>query len=235
MLRRAVKPRPRAIAPQRPPPLHPPRGRCPPPLRETGGARGARADPDRLGDPRQSARSRSARSPDWTPTPSPPRDGKTRGAITEPVRQPGGPPGRDDGARTQRRRLDRASSRIPPRPTFPNAAAWLEAPSRASPRGAPSTGPARGLRDAGGPVARGRRPRPWSERVGAPSLDEHRLWVARLEDAARGRSTHFGLPFREGVTPADLAEAGCEPGRRRLAEPVPDGTPPTPPSRSRAC
>ena len=45
----------------------------------------------------------------------------------------------------------------------------------------------------------------WSERVQAPSMDEHVMWVARLERELEDALTHFGLTLRDDTTITDLA------------------------------
>jgi len=45
----------------------------------------------------------------------------------------------------------------------------------------------------------------WSERVAGPSVDEHRQWVAQLEEVLGGVLDHFGLRLRAGTTLNDLA------------------------------
>ena len=45
----------------------------------------------------------------------------------------------------------------------------------------------------------------WSERVAGPSVDEHRRWVAQLEEVLGGALDHFGLRLRTGTTLNDLA------------------------------
>ena len=47
----------------------------------------------------------------------------------------------------------------------------------------------------------------WSERVQGPSMDEHAIWVARLERELTGALEHFGVALREGTTATDLAGA----------------------------
>ncbi|WP_020177620.1 hypothetical protein [Methylopila sp. M107] len=45
----------------------------------------------------------------------------------------------------------------------------------------------------------------WSQQIAAPSLDEHRQWVDRLEKLLGDAVGHFGLTFRPGATATDLA------------------------------
>jgi hypothetical protein len=47
----------------------------------------------------------------------------------------------------------------------------------------------------------------WSERVRAPSMDEHVTWVARLERELERALQHFGVALREGTTVTDMAGA----------------------------
>ena len=49
----------------------------------------------------------------------------------------------------------------------------------------------------------------WSERISAPSMEEHAQWVERLERVFGEAIEHFGLRLREGVTLADLAGAAA--------------------------
>ena len=47
----------------------------------------------------------------------------------------------------------------------------------------------------------------WSEEVSRPSMEEHRLWVQKLEQVIRGALDHFGLALDSDVTVNDLASA----------------------------
>ena len=95
-------------------------------LRRDGRARRAAADPARLealdatvarGRAVRPARRRRGRGPGR-------QDPRRR---HQPVRQPGRVPGRDDGARAERRRLDRRGSTYPAPADFASAEAWVDA------------------------------------------------------------------------------------------------------------
>jgi hypothetical protein len=45
----------------------------------------------------------------------------------------------------------------------------------------------------------------WSERIAGPSMEEHTLWLERLERALQGALDHFGVVLREDTSVADLA------------------------------
>ena len=45
----------------------------------------------------------------------------------------------------------------------------------------------------------------WSERVSAPSMEEHAQWVAQLEAALAGALEHFGVALRDDTTVNDVA------------------------------
>ncbi len=47
----------------------------------------------------------------------------------------------------------------------------------------------------------------WSDRVVEPSLEEHGLWVERLEREFTHALDHFGLRLRDDATAGDLASA----------------------------
>jgi hypothetical protein len=49
----------------------------------------------------------------------------------------------------------------------------------------------------------------WSERVSAPSMDEHAQWVAKLEAAFASALERFGVALRDGTTVNDLACASA--------------------------
>ena len=49
----------------------------------------------------------------------------------------------------------------------------------------------------------------WSERVSAPSMEEHEQWIEKLAEAFGKALEHFGLVLREGVTLADLGGAAA--------------------------
>jgi hypothetical protein len=49
----------------------------------------------------------------------------------------------------------------------------------------------------------------WSERISEPSMDEHREWITRLEQAFGGALARYGRRLREGVTLTDLAGAAA--------------------------
>ena len=149
----------------------------------------------------------------------------------EPVRQPGRLPGRDDGAGARRGRLDRAARATPRPPTIPT-------PAPGSTRCSPPS------RRAG--RSRARRPKVdyaalwalwlsavpyglWSERISEPSMEEHVQWVERLEQRFGEAIEHFGLQAARGHDARRPRRRGGEPDRGRVAQPVPDHTPPVGP------
>ena len=104
---------------------------------------------------------------------------------------------------------------------------------RVGARPAPRRRAGRELRHASGRCGSARCPYGlWSERVSAPSMDEHAQWVARLEAAFAGALEHFGVALRDDTTANDLACAMRQPGRGRLAQPVPHDAPPVPARRA---
>ena len=61
----------------------------------------------------------------------------------------------------------------------------------------------------------------WSERVSRPSLDEQQQHIDRVEEVLAGALDHFRLGLREGTTVPRSRVGAREPGRGRLAQPVP--------------
>ena len=138
------------------------------------------------------------------------RDGKTRGVISHLFGSQAA-----FQAETMERALD-AGDWIeqldhPAPADHPDAASWLDALFAAE----SARGPQRGARpkvDYAALWALWLSAVPyglWSDRVSAPSMEEHVQWVEKLEGAFARAIEHFGLELREGATLTDLAGAAA--------------------------
>jgi hypothetical protein len=134
------------------------------------------------------------------------RDGKTRGVISHLFGNQAA-----FQAETMERALDAGDwieqLELPAPADHPDAAGWVDALFAAESARGPHHG-ARPQIDYGSLWALWLSTVPyglWSERISAPSMEEHRQWIARLEDAFAEAIEHFGLRLRDGVALADLA------------------------------